>query len=69
MLASAVRLRGALAEHDRILDDPASRTLSGRELLDKLSPSMQVVSGDAAKFDRALADYRQVVDQCEVRAP
>jgi hypothetical protein len=69
MLASAVRLRGALAEHDRILDDPASRTLSGRELLDKLSPSMRVVSGDAAKFDRALADYRQVVDQCEVRAP
>ena len=40
-----------------------------RELLDKLSPSMQVVSGDAAKFDHALADYRQVVDQCEVRAP
>jgi hypothetical protein len=48
MLASAVRLRGALAEHDR---------------------SMQVVSDDAARFDRALADYRQVVDQCEVRAP
>jgi hypothetical protein len=69
MLAGAVRLRGAMAEHERILDDPASRTLSGRELLDRLRPSLQVVSGDAAKFDRALAEYRKVVDQCEVHAP
>jgi hypothetical protein len=28
-----------------------------------------VASGDPASFDRALADYRQVVDQCRLRTP
>jgi hypothetical protein len=28
-----------------------------------------VASGDPASFDRALAEYRQVVDQCILRAP
>jgi hypothetical protein len=69
MLANAVRLRGALAEHDRILNDPASRSLSGSELLQRLRPSQQVVSGEAGSFDRALAEYRQVVDRCDLRAP
>jgi hypothetical protein len=69
MLANAVRLRGALAEHDRILNDPASRGLSGSELLQRLRPSQQVVAGEAGSFDRALAEYRQVVDRCDLRAP
>ena len=29
----------------------------------------RVASGDPASFDRALADYRQVVDQCRLRTP
>ena len=69
MLANAVRVRGALAEHERILNDPASRSLSGSELLARLMPSQQVVSGEADSFDRALAEYRQVVDRCDLRAP
>jgi hypothetical protein len=69
MLANAVRVRGALAEHARILDDPASRSLSGRELVERLRPSQQVVAGAAGSFDRALAEYRQVVDRCDLRAP
>ena len=28
-----------------------------------------VASGEPARFDRALADYRQVVDQCRLRTP
>jgi hypothetical protein len=69
MLASAVRLRGALAEHDRILRDPANRGLSAAEVLEKLAPSRQTGSSESARFDRALDDYRQIVDQCDLRLP
>jgi hypothetical protein len=69
MLASAVRLREALAEHDRILRDPASRGLSGDEVLERLAPSQRTGSSESARFDRALDDYRQVVDQCGLRLP
>jgi hypothetical protein len=68
MLASAVRLRGALAEHDRVLNDPANGDLPVRQLLERLSPSIRAGSDESARFDRALAAYRQVVDQCDLRA-
>jgi len=69
MLASAVRLREALAEHGRILRDPANRGRSGDEVLERLSPSQRTGSSESARFDRALDDYRQVVDQCGLRVP
>ena len=69
MLASAVRLREALAEQGRILRDPANRGLSGDEVLERLAPSQLTGSSESARFDRALDDYRQVVDQCGVRLP
>jgi hypothetical protein len=69
MLASTVKLRRALSEHDRILRDPSNRRLSGSEVLEKLAPSLRAGSSESARFDRALADYRQVVDQCKLRAP
>ena len=69
MLASAVKLRGDLAEHDRILRDPASRGLSAGQLLERLAPLEQAGAGEAARFDRELEAYRQVVDKCDVRAP
>ena len=69
MLASAVRLRGALGEQDKVLNDPASRTLSVAEVLEKLAASQKVGASEAARFDRALDAYRQVVDQCDLRAP
>jgi hypothetical protein len=34
-----------------------------------LAQHTTVASGDPASFDRALAEYRQVVDQCILRAP
>ena len=34
-----------------------------------LEQGAAVASGDPASFDRALAEYRQVVDQCTLRAP
>ena len=69
MLASTVKLRRALAEHDRILRDPSNRRLSGSEVLEKLAPSLRAGSSESARFDRALADYQQVVDQCKLQVP
>ena len=41
MLASAVRLRGAVAEQGSILRDPASGRLSGRQLLERVAPVLE----------------------------
>jgi hypothetical protein len=69
MLASAVRLREAVAEQGRILRDPASRRLSGPQLLERVTPALRVGASESDRFDRALAAYRQVVDQCQLQAP
>ena len=69
MLASAVRLRGALGEQEKVLNDPASRALSVGQVLEKLAASQKVGASESARFDRALDAYRQVVDQCDLRAP
>ena len=42
MLASAVRLREAVGEQGRILRDPASRRLSGPQVLERVTPALRV---------------------------
>ena len=69
MLASAVKLRGALATQDQFLDDPANRGLGVAEVLRRLAASRQAAAGEGERFDRALDAYREVVDQCDLRAP
>jgi hypothetical protein len=69
MLASAVRLREVVGEQGRILRDPANRRLSGPQLLERVTPALRVGASESDRFDRALADYRQVVDQCQLQAP
>ena len=69
MLASAVKVRRALAEHDRILHDPANRQRSVGEVLQQLAVSEQAGAAESARFDQALDDYREVVDQCDLRVP
>ena len=69
MLAVAVKLQRELAEYSRIMSDPSTRNLSGREVVEKTASSLQAGSSDSARFNQALADYRQVVDQCELRTP
>ena len=69
MLASAVKLRGALGEQDRLLADPANREQSVGQLAERLAASRQAASDESARFDRALEAYRQVVDRCDLRAP
>jgi uncharacterized protein involved in exopolysaccharide biosynthesis len=69
MLASAVRLQRELAEYSRIMSDPSTRNLSGREVVEKTVPALQAGASESARFERALADYRQIVDQCQLRTP
>ena len=69
MLAVAVELRRELAEYSRIMSDPSTRTLSGREVVEKMAPSLQAGASESTRFDQALANYRQVVDQCKLRTP
>ena len=69
MLASAVKLRGALASQDQVLADPANQGLEVAEVLRRLAASREAATGEGERFDRALDAYRQVVDQCDLRAP
>jgi hypothetical protein len=69
MLASAVTLGRVMAEQGRILSDPANRRSSGPEALQRFAPVLQAGASESARFDRARADDRQVIDQCELEAP
>ena len=69
MLAITVELQRELAEYSRVMGDPANRTLSVREVVEENAPSRQAGADELARFDRALADYRQIVDQCQLRTP
>jgi hypothetical protein len=69
MLAVAVELRRELAEYGRIMSDPSNRDLSGREVVERIAPALQAGASESTRFDQALANYRQVVDQCKLRTP
>jgi hypothetical protein len=69
LLAIAVKLQRELAEYGRIMRDPTNRNLSGREVVDKMAPALQAGTSESTSFERALADYRQIVDQCKLRTP
>jgi hypothetical protein len=69
LLAIAVRLQRELDEYSRFMRDPANGNLSVVQVVAKRAPSMQAGADDSARFERALADYRQVVDRCGVRTP
>jgi hypothetical protein len=69
LLAIAVKLQRELAEYSSFMTDPSNGNLSVREVVEKRAPSLQAGADDSARFDRALADYRQIVDRCVVRTP
>lgn len=69
MLASAVKLREALAIQDQFLDDPANRGLDVGEVLRRLAASREAGAAEGERFDQALDAYRAVVDQCDLRVP
>jgi hypothetical protein len=68
-MSYAVRLSGALREHTEIMNDLANGKISADTALKTGTPSLITGSAEAARFDVALADYRKVVDRCQLRTP
>jgi hypothetical protein len=68
-IGHAVKLAGALREHTEIMN----RLLNGELTLEAArkagTPSLVAGSAESARFDVALAAYRQVVDRCRPGTP
>jgi hypothetical protein len=68
-ISHAVRLSAALREHTAIMNDLFNGKISAETALRTGTPSLIAGSAESAKFDVALADYRRVVDRCQLRSP
>jgi hypothetical protein len=67
-IGHAVAVAGALRKHTEIMNDLLNGKLDAKTALRKGNPSLIAGSAESAKFEVALADYRQVVDRCKLRA-
>jgi hypothetical protein len=68
-ISHAVRVSGALREHTDAMNKLLNGKLDIEAAVRAGSPSLIAGSAESAKFDVALADYRRVVDRCELRTP
>jgi hypothetical protein len=68
-MSHAVRVTGALREHTEVMNRLLNGKISADAALRTGTPSLILGSAEAAKFDVALADYRKVVDRCQLRTP
>ena len=68
-LSHAVRVSAALREHTEIMNRLLNGKIDGSEALRAGTPWLIRGSASSARFDVALADYRKVVDRCQLRAP
>ena len=68
-MSHAVRVAAALREHTEIMNRLLNGKLSTEAALKTGTPSLITGSAESARFDVALADYKQVVDRCKLRAP
>jgi hypothetical protein len=66
-ISHAVRLSAALREHTAIMNDLLNGKISAETALRTGTPSLIEGSAESARFDVALADYRKVVDRCQLR--
>ena len=67
-ISHAVGLSGALREHTAVMNDLLNGKISADTALRTGTPSLIAGSAESAKFDVALADYRKVVDRCQLRS-
>jgi hypothetical protein len=67
-ISHAVGVSAALREHTAIMNDLLNGKISAETALRTGTPSLIAGSAEAAKFDVALADYRKVVDRCQLRS-
>jgi hypothetical protein len=68
-MGHAVKVEGALREHTAIMNGLLNGKVDGATALKTGTPSLIVGSAESARFDLALADYKKVVDRCQLRAP
>ena len=66
-MSYAVKVSGALREHTQIMNDLLNGRITADAALRAGTPSLINGSAEAARFDVALADYRKVVDRCQLR--
>ena len=62
-----MKVSGALREHTQIMNDLLNGKITADAALRTGTPSLINGSAEAARFDVALADYRKVVDRCQLR--
>ena len=67
-ISHAVGVSAALREHTAIMNDLLNGKISADQALRTGTPSLIAGSAESAKFDVALADYRKVVDRCQLRS-
>ena len=68
-MSHAVRVSAALREHTEIMNKLLNGRIDASTALRSGTPSLIMGSAESAKFDVALADYRKVVDRCQLRTP
>jgi hypothetical protein len=68
-ISHAVRVSGALREHTEAMNQLLNGRLGTEAAVQAGTPSLIAGSAESARFDVALADYRKVVDRCELRTP
>jgi hypothetical protein len=66
-MSYAVKVSGALREHTQVMNDLLNGRITTEAALRAGTPSLISGSEEAARFDVALADYRKVVDRCQLR--
>jgi hypothetical protein len=68
-LAYAVQVERNLAEHTRIMNDLLRGRLDSDTALRRGTPSLIRGAAESSKFQNALADYKQVLNQCQLQTP
>jgi hypothetical protein len=68
-LSHAVAVSAALRRHTEIMNKLLHGKIDAATALRTGTPSLIAGSAESAKFDVALADYRKVVDRCQLRTP
>ena len=68
-MSYAVGVSAALRQHTEIMNRLLNGKIDAATALRTGTPSLITGSAESAKFDVALADYRKVVDLCQLRTP
>ena len=68
-MSHAVAVSTALRQHTEIMNRLLNGKIDANTALRTGTPSLITGSAESAQFDVALADYRRVVDRCQLRVP